>query len=251
MSSADIVLDPRIRDWVLLPIFVVMVLQGVLRQAITEALKDKPSPSRDSILQAALLSRSKTLRANGHFLPPDAFHMRKTYFEKRFRPAVEAAENAQPQMPQMPGQDPNQMMGMMKNNFAMIIPNMLMMGWISTFFSGFVLARLPFGLADRFKSMVQRGISLQSLNVSYVSSLSMYIILMFGLRGLFSILLGRNNAVGDQARLMQQQMGGGANAMQQQQPDKLFAAELNELDICDHDWRTPEAEPSVLLQRHK
>jgi hypothetical protein len=31
------------------------------------------------------------------------------------------------------------MMGMMKQNMAMIVPNMLLMGWVSYFFAGFVL----------------------------------------------------------------------------------------------------------------
>ncbi len=31
------------------------------------------------------------------------------------------------------------MVGMMKQNVSMILPNILMMGWVSYFFSGFVL----------------------------------------------------------------------------------------------------------------
>jgi hypothetical protein len=59
------------------------------------------------------------------------------------------------------GQDPFAMINMMKQNMAMIVPNMLMMGWVSYFFSGFVLVKLPFGLTDRYKSMLQRGIFLK------------------------------------------------------------------------------------------
>lgn len=68
--------------------------------------------------------------------------------------------------------DPTKMMGGMKQNLAMIIPNMLQMGWVSYFFAGFVLVKLPFPLTERFKTMLQRGIMLKSLDVSYVSSLS-------------------------------------------------------------------------------
>ena len=77
----------------------------------------------------------------------------------------------------------------------------------SYFFSGFVLVKLPFPLTDRFKSMLQRGIFLNSLNVSYVSSLSWFFINLFGLRGVFSLVLGsENTAVDNPDAMMQAQM---------------------------------------------
>lgn len=39
----------------------------------------------------------------------------------------------------------DQMMNMMKGNMAMIIPQTLIMGWINTFFSGFVISELADG----------------------------------------------------------------------------------------------------------
>ena len=113
------------------------------------------------------------------------------------------------------------MVGMMKQNMAMIVPNMLMMGWVSFFFSGFVLVKLPFTLTDRFKSMLQRGVGLSSLDVSYVSSLSWYFINLFGLRGLFALVLGSDSGALDNAEMMAQQMQGGGMG-QPQDHNKLF-----------------------------
>jgi hypothetical protein len=35
------------------------------------------------------------------------------------------------------------MMGMMKGNVAMMVPQSLIMGWINAFFSGYVISMLP------------------------------------------------------------------------------------------------------------
>jgi len=50
---------------------------------------------------------------------------------------------------------------MMKQNMAMVVPNMALMAWVSYFFSGFVLVRLPFRVGENLKPMLQRGIMLK------------------------------------------------------------------------------------------
>lgn len=56
------------------------------------------------------------------------------------------------QAPPNPMSDPSSMegmMGMMKNQMAMIIPNTMIMSWISAFFSGFVISGCaPLGLGS-------------------------------------------------------------------------------------------------------
>ena len=77
--------------------------------------------------------------------------------------------------------------------------------------------------------MLQKGIALTSLEVSYVSALSWYFVTVMGLRGLFSLALGANNAA-DNAAAMKAQMN-----MGQPQPGApvdftaLFSTERNEL----------------------
>ncbi len=100
--------------------------------------------------------------------------------------------------------DPSAMSNMMKNNLGMMVPQMLTMAWVNFFFSGFIVARVPFPVTQRFRGMLQRGVDLPTLDVSYVSSLSWYFLNLFGLRGVLGLALGE--ATVDDTALMQQQM---------------------------------------------
>jgi ER membrane protein complex subunit 3 len=191
-----------------------------------------------------MLARSQVLRGGYKFIPASAFEMRKKALSDTFEPIIKASEDAGPQV-QMPAQDPFVMVNMMKQQAGMFVPQMLMMGWISYFFSGFVVARLPFGVAENFRPMLQRGVALQSLDVAYVSSLSWYFLVLFGLRGLFALVLGSNNAT-DQAAMMRKQMGGGG--MQQPDPAKQIKQENTELGIIDHELVVTAAERRLAVQ---
>jgi hypothetical protein len=104
------------------------------------------------------------------------------------------------------------MMGGMKTQAVMMVPQMVIMGWINFFFQGFVLSaslasargmlfdviravKLPFPLTLGFKSMLQRGVETPDMDVRWVSSLSWYFLNFFGLNGLYRLLLGGENCV--------------------------------------------------------
>ena len=78
--------------------------------------------------------------------------------------------------------------------------------------------------------MLQRGVETNGLDVAYVSSLSLYFMMFFGLRGVFSLILGENPDT-DDAKVMQQQMQGGG--MQRQDMKKLFESEKDQLVLVD------------------
>jgi hypothetical protein len=59
---------------------------------------------------------------------------------------------------------------------------------VNFFFSGFILGRIPFALSPKFRIMLQRGIDLPALDPSYFTSLSYYLLLLFGLRGVLTLL---------------------------------------------------------------
>jgi ER membrane protein complex subunit 3 len=111
-----------------------------------------------------------------------------------------------------PLSDPAAMEGMMagmKTQMVMMVPQMVIMGWVNFFFQGFVLSacipyfppsflrplkqcavKLPFPLTLGFKSMLQRGIETPDMDVRWVSSLSWYFLNFFGLNGLYQLMLG-------------------------------------------------------------
>ena len=216
-------------------------------------LKDEKKIQIDAVAKAQLLRRSQRFRAHAAYLPREAFKLRKKYFittafADPIKP-VEGSPEAEKEATQQ--QDPLAMVGMMKQNMMTVLPNMLMMGWVSYFFSGFVLVKLPFPLTDRFKSMLQRGIFLNSLNVSYVSSLSWFFINLFGLRGVFSLVLGSDNTAVDNPDAMMQaqmQMGTGGMMGGPAAPDmtKINQQERNELEITPYEQIVSQAEVRLL-----
>ena len=84
-----------------------------------------------------------------------------------------------------------------------------MMQGIQHFFSGFILLRVPFPLTIGFKNMFQRGVAdLPNLESSYVSSVSWYFLVMYGLRSFFKLVTGMpSQELKEQDVLLQQQYG--------------------------------------------
>lgn len=92
--------------------------------------------------------------------------------------------------------------------------------------------------------MLQKDVNLVSLDASWVSSASWYIINLFGLRSMYNLVLGENNAA-DQTKAMQDQMSGAALSM----PDdisKAFKAENESLTITEHKWILKSIDQSFL-----
>src|SRR5256885_953507 len=84
------------------------------------------------------------VRMNASALPPESFASRKNYLISAYENGtfLKDLENRGKQ-PANPITDPaamEGMMGMMKGNLAMIIPQTLIMSWINAFFSGYVIS---------------------------------------------------------------------------------------------------------------
>jgi len=143
-----------------------------------------------------------------------------------------------------PMTDPSMMTDMMKGNLTNVLPMIVIGGWINWAFSGFLTTKVPFPLTLRFKPMLQRGIELVSLDASWVSSVSWYFLNVFGLRSMYNLILGMDNAA-DQTRVMQDQMTGAAMGMPPD-PSKAFKAEWEALEITEHQWAIQGVEEEIM-----
>ena len=71
-----------------------------------------------------------------------------------------------------------------------MVQNMAMMQGISHFFHGFVIVKVLLPIKNGFKKMFQRDLDLPTLETSYVSNVSWYFLVMFGLRAFFRLAIG-------------------------------------------------------------
>jgi hypothetical protein len=150
--------------------------------------------------------------------------------------------------------DPSVMVDMMKRNLTGVVPQLVMGVVVSFFFSGFVMGRVPFSLSPRFRPMVQRGVDLASLDVSYFTSLSYYIMLLFASRGPFSLFF-REDTV-DETEALRRQMnplaaagGGAAGGMPGVggfDAAAAFKGELAAYRTYEHEWVLGGAESLAL-----
>jgi hypothetical protein len=200
MPSQNILLDSDIRDWVVLPLFVIMVAAGLLRFYMGNMLKPAPkSTTKVSQRTQASVRCTSTLKSGAvHFLSTSKLEARKTAYPELLKDQAEWCEAHLDEQEQNKSEDddgemPNPFAAMegMKGSMAFMVQNMVMMQAIQHFFSGFILLKVPFSLTMGFKQMFQKGLEgLATLDTSYVSSVSWYFLVMFGLRGFFRLVIG-------------------------------------------------------------
>ena len=153
-SWMGIFLDPKIRNNVLLPIFIVVVLTSMIRSSLMILLKAEPKVDVKEVKTQSMLGRCKMLRAASHFLTEKAFKSRKAYFVKKdVGVLVKSVPKAKDPMEALQGgSDPMAMMGMMKGQMVFMVSQGLLAYWVSHLFSGFLVAKTPFPLTFQFKA---------------------------------------------------------------------------------------------------
>ncbi|KAL8910444.1 MAG: hypothetical protein Q9171_004238 [Xanthocarpia ochracea] len=248
--------DPALFYWILFPITVVMILTGVLRHYATVLLASTPKKQTlPALREQRSLLRGINLRTNAHAISPSSFATRKIYMISAYKEGTflkdpesrgKAAANPMTDPAAMEG-----MMGMMKGNMAMMVPQTLIMSWINAFFAGFVIMKLPFPLTLRFKSMLQAGVMTRDLDVRWVSSLSWYFLNLFGLQSVFIFILGNENAASQTAQQMSQLSPGSSSSAASifqpgQDPDKIFQSEAENLEVLEHEYILKGVEERLL-----
>lgn len=239
---AELLLDPNIRLWVFLPIVIITFLVGIVRHYVSIILSSQKKIELLQVQDSQVMIRARLLRENGKYLPKQSFAMRRHWFNNEetgyFKVQKRAATS------QNPMTDPGMMTDMLKGNVTNVLPMIVIGGWINWMFSGFLTTKVPFPLTLRFKPMLQRGVELAYLDASWVSSASWYFLNVFGLRTIYALVLGENNAA-DQSKIMQDQMSGAAMAMPPD-PKAAFKAEWEALEITEHKWAVATAETDLL-----
>ncbi|KAF5388348.1 hypothetical protein D9615_000322 [Tricholomella constricta] len=256
-STVSLYLDPQIRDWVLFPITLVMILVGILRHYVVILLQSSPEKqTREAIREQRALIRSQILRATSSNSPaPPQFyisisrHLSQAFAAGTYLKDGPPKGDAPPTPPNP--MDPAAMDGMMagmKTQMVMMVPQMVIMGWINFFFQGFVLIKLPFPLTLGFKSMLQRGIETPDMDVRWVSSLSWYFLNFFGLNGLYRLILGGDNSADSSRDMTASPFAGNAQPGAPQDFNKLFKAERDNLEFSEglYTWIGTGVEERVL-----
>ncbi|XP_065356913.1 ER membrane protein complex subunit 3 [Calliphora vicina] len=223
----ELLIDPNIRVWVFLPIVLIAFFIGILRHYVSILIASQKKAEITQIQDSQAMIRARLLRENGKYLTAHSFAMRKNFFNNeetgyfKTQKRAPVAQNSTAMLTDM-----------LKGNFINVLPMVVIGGWINWMFSGFVTTKVPFPLTLRFKPMLQRGVELASLDAAWVSSASWYFLNVFGLRSIYTLVLGENNQA-DQTQAQADAMTGAAMTMPQD-PKAAFKAEWEALEITEY-----------------
>eukprot|EP01052_Picozoa_sp_SAG31_P020132 SAG31_NODE_1500_length_8090_cov_10.522588_9_plen_141_part_00 len=78
--GTDIILDPKIRDWVLLPLTLIMVFMGLGRHYVQMLMDKRRKQEKEQVRDMMTLRRGQMLSQNCYYLPKREFLARKQYY---------------------------------------------------------------------------------------------------------------------------------------------------------------------------
>ena len=211
--------------WVFIPIIYVTCIIQLFRlyyNLYSNYTKTKKKVKRANYADAKdkqLIEKCDHLSKKYFLITREAFDSRRNYLCKDesgylvsngTRPPVDSLNSMQAAQ--------SGMMDNMKGMIVMMATTIPAMAWINSFFAGFVLAKVPFSMTQQFRSLTQSGIDMANLDVSYVSSVSFYFLIIFGLNQLQSLLFDDEEDEESMRAINEdrKQMTGAMNPMAQQ-----------------------------------
>jgi ER membrane protein complex subunit 3 len=122
-----LLLDPDIRDWVVLPLFVIMVAAGLLRHHIGVVLQGskQPIPVIAQRGQNVLMQTRRIRSGASHYISTWQWHARKQHYIALLQEEATWAEAEQQKKEDSGSEDP--MEAMMNNPLGMLQGNMAFM----------------------------------------------------------------------------------------------------------------------------
>ncbi|KAJ3096281.1 1-phosphatidylinositol-3-phosphate 5-kinase [Phlyctochytrium bullatum] len=129
--------DKKLESWVKENAFLVMVLVGILRHHATQLLNSPPKQKLNAVREMSALMRSRFFRGDGTTeLPAHGFTSRRSYLSTAFEKNQYLKNPETAGQPANPLTDPGgmeMMMSGMKQNMVMLVPQTLIMSWITIY----------------------------------------------------------------------------------------------------------------------
>ena len=212
MTEQNLMLDPNIRDFVFLPMVVIMLVLGLAKtftrdimggqnesqmvQKLKKPIKIVLDESVEALDLEKILNEIEDETKHGYiqyiyiyiYIYYRQAHMRSQRILSRLAYLPEKAVRVRKSYfcrkdygifqkevksnPMGAMLNPNMMTNMMKSQFSSQIFHVVMFMGLGYLFSGFILAHVPFPFSHRFRPMLQQGFTIPQLHVSYVSSMS-------------------------------------------------------------------------------
>lgn len=207
MTHADITLDPRIKTHVLLPITIIMVLVHLLQKLMTVYIQPTPKLQKASVINEQQHLRFCELTAQNRWtaICKSEWEARKAHIVETYgktsnlnkilvNPITTETEEVTNPLLQSGMQD--MLFQGMKGNLLNLLPQPILMFFMSFLFGGYIVLKLPFTLTSNFKPMLQSSIQTPDLDVAYVTGISWYFVNLLGvesLGSLASMFLGLSN----------------------------------------------------------
>lgn len=188
VTMIDLELDPQIMIWVVIPIFCMMVGFTVIKRFALILLKRRtPVQSPEEAREDEYILYAQKLRENGAVL--SNYSAEAKYIAQELRKGSYLAKPDTGITGLLSPRGMETTFNGLRLQAFTFLPQAIIMQWISLFFPGLIVLKLPFPLTARFKEMFQSGINTRELDVRWVSSISWYILLFLTLDSIVGLFI--------------------------------------------------------------